>query len=447
MARMEKMQVRYVPIGDVVPYDRNPRRNDDAVGPVAASIEEFGWRQPIVVDADGIIIAGHTRYRAALSLGLDEVPVVVASDLTPEQVAAYRLADNRTGELAEWDAGMLAVELDGLPQLDMERFGFTSADMELPAPGDLSGTGCADAARDASDGIEHMSLNDRFGAPPFSVLDARQGYWAEGKRRWLDAGVMSAEGRADELIASCLKTDAYTNGTEYMAPSTSIFDPFLAELMCRWFCPPGGSVLDPFAGGSVRGIVAEATGHPYTGIELRHEQVEANRANARDLGLSPTWICDDALNILDRVGERSADMVLTCPPYADLEVYSDDPRDLSAMGYDAFLDAYREIISRTCRCLRDGRLAVVVIGDVRAPDGTYRGLVSETQRAFSDAGLSLYDDMVYLEPLGTAAVRAPRSMDSMRKVTKVHQSVLVFLKGGQRDLRSFGPVPREERHG
>lgn len=129
MARMEKMQVRYVPIGDVVPYDRNPRRNDDAVGAVAASIEEFGWRQPIVVDADGIIIAGHTRYRAALSLGLDEVPVVVASDLTPEQVAAYRLADNRTGELAEWDMDLLAGELDGLADFDMGRFGFTSDDM------------------------------------------------------------------------------------------------------------------------------------------------------------------------------------------------------------------------------------------------------------------------------------------------------------------------------
>lgn len=121
---MEKLRVRYVPIGDVAPYGGNPRCNDQAVDAVAASIREFGWRQPIVVDADGTIIAGHTRYKAAERLGMGEVPVVVASDLTPEQCAAYRLADNRSGELAEWDMDLLAQELDGLVDIDMSQFGF-----------------------------------------------------------------------------------------------------------------------------------------------------------------------------------------------------------------------------------------------------------------------------------------------------------------------------------
>ena len=118
------MRVQDWPIGRVRPYEGNPRRNDDAVPKVAASIEEFGWKQPIVVDADGVIIAGHTRYKAAQALGLETVPVVVASDLTPEQCAAYRLADNKTSELAEWDYQLLAEELDGLLGFDMERFGF-----------------------------------------------------------------------------------------------------------------------------------------------------------------------------------------------------------------------------------------------------------------------------------------------------------------------------------
>ena len=108
------MRVKETPLSDIRPYPGNPRVNDGAVEAVAASIREFGFQQPIVCDADGTIIAGHTRYKAAQALGLETVPVVYATDLAPEQVNAYRLADNKTAELAEWDADMLAVELDGL---------------------------------------------------------------------------------------------------------------------------------------------------------------------------------------------------------------------------------------------------------------------------------------------------------------------------------------------
>ena len=119
-----KERIVYRTLDNIEPYDGNPRQNDAAVEAVANSIREFGFRSPIVVDADGTIIAGHTRYKAAKALGMDEVPVLVAADLTPEQVNAYRLADNKTAELAEWDMDLLAQELDGLDGLDMEQFGF-----------------------------------------------------------------------------------------------------------------------------------------------------------------------------------------------------------------------------------------------------------------------------------------------------------------------------------
>ena len=135
MVPTNDLRVKYVPIGDVRPYEDNPRRNDGAVQAVANSLREFGWKQPIVVDADGTIVVGHTRHKAALALGMTEVPVVVASDLTPEQVAAYRLADNRVGELATWDSELLAQELDGLADLDMSAFGFTERDMERATGG------------------------------------------------------------------------------------------------------------------------------------------------------------------------------------------------------------------------------------------------------------------------------------------------------------------------
>ena len=132
MVPTKDLRVKYVPIGDVRPYEDNPRRNDSAVQAVANSLREFGWKQPIVVDADGTIVVGHTRYKAAFALGMTDVPVVVASDLTPEQCAAYRLADNRVGELAEWDSELLAQELDGLADFDMERFGFDDSDFQMP---------------------------------------------------------------------------------------------------------------------------------------------------------------------------------------------------------------------------------------------------------------------------------------------------------------------------
>jgi ParB-like chromosome segregation protein Spo0J len=95
---------------EVRPYENNPRKNDQAVEAVAKSIREFGFRQPIVVDADGVIICGHTRYKAALKIGLDEIPVHVATDLTPEQIKAYRIADNQTASLAEWNYELLPIE-------------------------------------------------------------------------------------------------------------------------------------------------------------------------------------------------------------------------------------------------------------------------------------------------------------------------------------------------
>ncbi len=120
------MQVQDMPISSIHPYENNPRNNDNAVSAVAASLKEFGWQQPIVVDKDMVIIAGHTRYKAALSLGMNTVPVLVADKLSPEKANAYRLADNKTGDLATWDFAKLQEELDALEddEFDMSPFGF-----------------------------------------------------------------------------------------------------------------------------------------------------------------------------------------------------------------------------------------------------------------------------------------------------------------------------------
>lgn len=122
------MDIKQIPITDVVPYDKNPRNNDDAVESTANSIKEFGWQQPIVVDKNNIIIVGHTRLKAAEKLKLETVPVLVAENLSEEQVKAYRLADNKTGELADWDMALLNEELEDIAELDMDDFGFELAE-------------------------------------------------------------------------------------------------------------------------------------------------------------------------------------------------------------------------------------------------------------------------------------------------------------------------------
>lgn len=132
------MQVQQISIHEIVPYENNARFNDEAVDYVKNSIKEFGFQQPIVVDKDNVIIAGHTRYKAAREIGMKTVPTIVAGDLTEEQVKAYRLADNKTGEIAEWDFDKLFEEISGIEEIDMSDFGFDLKFDEEEEP-DLSG--------------------------------------------------------------------------------------------------------------------------------------------------------------------------------------------------------------------------------------------------------------------------------------------------------------------
>lgn len=185
----EAMKIEWVPIEKVQPYPKNARkRSAKAIEKIAASIKEFSWRQPLVVDDKYVIICGHGRLDGAKHLGLTQVPVHIASDLTPAQVKAYRLADNRLNEESEWDLDLLGPELADLKLLD---FDLQMTGFDLPEIENLLGVNAADEPR--------ASLIDRFGVPPFSVLDARQGYWQARKTAWLALGIQSELGRGGHL--------------------------------------------------------------------------------------------------------------------------------------------------------------------------------------------------------------------------------------------------------
>ncbi|MBY0261639.1 MAG: ParB N-terminal domain-containing protein [Phycisphaerales bacterium] len=180
------MQIDSRAVDSIIPYDRNPRDNDGAVDAVAASIREFGFRQPIVVDAEGVIVAGHTRWKAARKLGLETVPVHVAKDLTPEQARAYRVADNRLAQLATWDDTLLNAELAELKELgiDMSLLGWSDADLDalLAPPGNL---GLAD--------------EDDVPAPPDEATTRPGDIWVLGNHR-LMCGDSSRPEDLDRLL-------------------------------------------------------------------------------------------------------------------------------------------------------------------------------------------------------------------------------------------------------
>ena len=268
----------------------------------------------------------------------------------------------------------------------------------------------------------------RFLAPPFSVLNAREGTWQDRKRAWLRMGIESEVGR-DQNLAKMSETVTREFGH---FTNVSIFDPVVCELVYRWFSPAGGQVVDPFAGGSVRGVVASALDRDYWGGELRQEQVNANREQVGELcpGRLPVYDCGDSLKTLPTA--PVADLVFSCPPYGDLERYSDDPRDLSAMEWHTFVAAYKRIILRACNRLKPDRFACFVVGDFRDKRGFYRDFVSTTVEAFRECRLELYNEAVLVTAVGSASMRVSKQFAAGRKFAKTHQNVLVFCKGDWR---------------
>lgn len=464
------MKIQQLQIADLTPDPHNARRRDDrALQAIAASLGRFGQQKPIVVSSDGVVLAGNGTLAAARLLGWDQVDVVRTA-LTGDEARAYAVADNRTADLASWDEEVLARQLaewDGDLQVAA---GYDQDEVDALLRGLGGDDGGATAKVEA-----RLSLADRFLVPPFSVLNTREGWWQDRKRAWIATGIQSEVGRSARAFGDAATrqknhvggglligadsgndpayyekkkavearlgrtlTRAEFQADHYEGPDSyesgiSIFDPVLCELVYRWWSGAGATVLDPFAGGSVRGIVAGALGRRYHGMDLSAEQVEANRDQVAgalpDGGVPPTWEVGDSAAIGDAWPGTTADLLFSCPPYGDLEVYSDDPADLSAMDWDGFMTAYRAIIAASCARLADDRFAVFVVGDLRDRQGNYRNLPGETVAAFQDAGLSLYGEAILVNQVGSLAVRVAKQWTGSRKLGKTHQTVLVFVKG------------------
>ena len=456
--------------------------------------------RPIIALPDGEIICGNMRHRVLTAIAeqagngpgtISEAtaPTFVA-DLDENEKREWMLRDNN--EFGDWEQDALA-ELMAAHQAgggDMALLGFANSEVD-----DLLKRADSDAGGGGGGGTSGPSLADRFMVPPFTVIDARAYEWRERKRAWLELGIKSELGR-EGVTGSISKGDPsagdpqfydkkavvekelgrqlgnqefirdhYTDprggdGTSLAANSVSVFDPMLCELIYRWYSGPGQVVLDPFAGGSVRGIIAGMLNRRYLGIDLSADQVAANFEQSdaivpvTDEGYAmPAWVAGDARDAEElepgdwhgpKVGDVEYDLLFTCPPYYNLEVYSQDERDLSrATSWDHFLAGYREALAPAVNLLRDDRFAVIVVGDLRAKDGRMLPLVAETIRIMQELGMQFYNEAIYVTPVGSLRIRAARYFVESRKLGRTHQTVLTFVNGdGKRAAEAAGQVDR-----
>lgn len=286
-------------------------------------------------------------------------------------------------------------------------------------------------------------LKDRYSWPPFSILNTISWDWQRRVDDWKNVILDSGNGR-DVKRYNATPTNTFSSrGSEAKeAESISIFDPYLCELMYRWFSIPGMTILDPFAGGCVRGEVAAVLNRRYTGIDLSPAQVDANKEamvnlQSRYSGISGSaeWLCGDSDEILSSL-VHTYDMVLTCPPYFNLEQYTKDKRDLSRLPtYEDFLIKYESILKKTAEHLNEDCFFVIVVSEVRKnqqnlAESQYLGLVPDTIHILKNSCfLHYYNELILENNIGSLPIRVPRSFERTRKIGRHHQNILVFYKG------------------
>ena len=298
------------------------------------------------------------------------------------------------------------------------------------------------------------SLRERYLVPPFSILDSQVGEWLKKRNEWEHI----LKNRAENVRNITAKSNTpYINKFDYdpgykgleRNGNISTFDPFLCEILVRWFSRQGDLIFDPFAGGHVRGAVSAILGRDYLGVDLNPTQVEANIENwekiteiyADELFGTPVWKSGDSYSYTHfDCPPEEYDMFFTCPPYYNLEIYSDDGRDLSNQKtYKEFLERYRSIISASYNLLKEDTFAVIVVEEIRDNKGIMYGFVPDTIRAFQDAGFLYYNEMILENRIMSLGVRCPKYFEQSRKVGRHHQNVLVFFKGNPKNIEEkFG---------
>jgi len=422
VTKKQKWSSRIIGHDTVDPKSINKNKHNWRVHPVSQQnglknvLNEVGYVQSIIVNKrTGNLVDGHLRVEMALNEGIKKIPVSYI-DVSEKEEKLILATIDPLAAMAEFDNAMLKEIVSSIN----DEYGDVLDSIDLPVIDSVMGD-LKDRYDD--DIINNGHLRNKYGVPPFTVLDARKHDWQERKIHWRKRGVLSHKGRDDDLLD---------------AIGTSVFDPVLCELIYLWFSSHGDIVIDPFAGGSVRGLIAGYMGRKYIGLDIRQEQIDANKKQASSINNiieNPTWITGDSRHIQQYVNV-TANLLISCPPYAYLEKYSDLPGDISNLEYDEFVVAYSDIIKATYNIMNDNSFAIFVVGEIRDKRGHYYNFVSDTISAFIDAGYSYYNEAILITPIGTLPLRVQQPFNGSRKLGKTHQNILCFVKGSPKKAAS-----------
>ena len=423
-----KWQIEKRNIDDLKGYEKNPRKfTEKGLKDLKKSLENCGDANIITINKDNTVLGGHARLTVMKQLGYKEVDVKVPDRLLNDkecQEIVIRLNANTAGE---WDFEKLEADFD---TEELEDWGL---DVDFAIE------------EEEKKVIESQKLADKFLIPPFDIFDGRQNYWIDRKRIWWGMIGDNADARANakNINNSMFDNNNYNLGKK--PREVSLLDGTLAEIINLWFTPfKGCNTFDCFAGDTVFGYVSAYLGNNFTGIELRQEQADFN--NKQTEGLNAKYICDDGQNICKHIEIESQDLLFSCPPYFDLEVYSDLENDASNQdSYEDFIKILDNAFSNAVKCLKNDRFAVIVVGDVRdKKTGKYYNFPNDIINIFIKNGLYLYNNIKLLTPIGNAQIRAARYMNT-RKTAHVYQDVLVFYKGDTKKIKDiFGEVEVQE---
>lgn len=305
---------------------------------------------------------------------------------------------------------------------------------------DVTSSACRNVDLFGNDIIDKKNLSDWFIVPPFSIINVSSDVWQSRKKIWMNRIKDKAQARPNKLkVQYKAGMPSEQKAIDFMAikgDTTSILDPVLCEVLLHWFTEEGHTTFDPFAGDTVFGFCSSYKNRPFNGIELREEQVLFNQSIIDVNGLDARYILDDAVNVKKHFQKESMDFMFSCPPYADLEVYSDKENDLSNMDYDVFFEVIKQVYTDCFSVLKNERFAVITIGEVRHKiTGCYIGLVPKIIQIMMDAGFHYYNEIILNTPVGNLMMRAGRYMNQNRKIGKQHQNVLVFYKGNPNNIK------------
>lgn len=283
------------------------------------------------------------------------------------------------------------------------------------------------------------SLSDRFIVPPFSVFNTHQSYFRNRMRMWRDIGLYTDKGRTSVSYDN-RRMDKYAGKKGHSGISQ--FNPVVTEVMYKWFTPKEHSlILDPFAGGITRGGIGAILGHNYLGYDLNKEQIDCNYeiystlCDKYNLQGSLKYVNEDCINIQSL--KDKFDFLLTCPPYYDLEVYTEHTNDLSnCKSYNEFLSEYKLRLSKCYDAMDEDTFSVIVVSDVRDKKTTeYLPLVADTMAVCRDIGWKYYNEIILYNDTGNLAITSGDYMRKARKVGRQHQNILVFYKGDIKHIK------------